>query len=44
MNSEEAENLRIGAIIELGFKDFETGNTLTEHEMAVAFKKYGWHK
>ncbi|MEN2323149.1 hypothetical protein ABC628_00585 [Lentilactobacillus otakiensis] len=44
MNSEEVENARIGAIIETGFKDFETGNTLTEDEMVATFEKYGWHK
>ena len=32
------------ALIEEGFKDFETGNFATEKEMKAIFGKYGWGK
>lgn len=32
------------ALIEEGFKDFETGNFATEKEMKAMFGKYSWGK
>ena len=44
LDTQEAQNARVREIVENSFKDFETGNVLTEDDMVRIFGKYGWHK
>lgn len=44
LDTQEAQNAMVREIVENSFKDFETGNVLTEDDMVRIFGKYGWHK
>ncbi len=44
LDTQDAQNARVREIVENSFKDFETGNVLTEDDMVRIFGKYGWHK